>query len=187
MIEPTLPAIELRDARPGDEPALQAIYGHHVLHGFGSFEEAPPPVEEMERRRAAVQEDGLPYLIAEAAGGPVLGFAYAGRYRPRSAYRFTVEDSVYVAPEATGRGIGRRLLAEVIARAEALGLRQMIAVIGDSANVGSIRLHERLGFERVGLLTAVGWKQERWLDSVLMQRPLGPGRDRAPGAPRSSG
>jgi phosphinothricin acetyltransferase len=169
----------LREARPGDGPALQRIYGHHVLHGFGSFEEVPPEIEEMERRRAAVQADGLPYLIAEASG-EVLGFAYAGRYRPRSAYRFTVEDSVYVAPDATGRGIGRRLLAEVIARAEALGMRQMIAVIGDSANLGSIRLHERLGFHRAGVFTAVGWKRERWLDSMLMQRALGPGRDRPP-------
>jgi L-amino acid N-acyltransferase YncA len=169
----------LREARPGDGAALQRIYGHHVLHGFGSFEEIPPEVEEMERRRATVQDDGLPYLVAEAEG-QVLGFAYAGRYRPRSAYRFTVEDSVYVAPDATGWGIGRRLLAEVIARAEALGMRQMIAVIGDSGNLGSIRLHERLGFQRAGLFTAVGWKRERWLDSVLMQRSLGPGRDRPP-------
>ena len=182
MIDSPLQAIALRDARPGDGPALQQIYGHHVLHGFGSFEEIPPAVEEMERRLAAVQEDGLPYLIAEAAGGRVLGFAYAGRYRPRSAYRFTVEDSVYVAPDAAGRGIGRRLLAEVIARAEALGMRQMIAVIGDSANLGSIRLHERLGFTRAGLFAAVGWKRERWLDSVLMQRPLGPGSGLPPGA-----
>ena len=173
---------ELRPARPGDGPALQRIYGHHVLHGFGSFEETPPGIEEMERRRAAVQEEGLPYLVAEAQGR-VLGFAYAGRYRPRSAYRFTVEDSVYVAPDAAGRGIGRRLLAEVIARAEALGMRQMIAVIGDSANLGSIRLHERLGFSRAGLFTAVGWKRERWLDSVLMQRPLGPGNAGAPHPP----
>jgi L-amino acid N-acyltransferase YncA len=179
-------AVALRDALPGDGPALQEIYGHHVLHGFGSFEEAPPAIAEMERRRAAIQEEGLPYLVAEAAGR-VLGFAYAGRYRPRSAYRFTVEDSVYVAPDATGRGIGRRLLAEVIARAEALGLRQIIAVIGDSANLGSIRLHERLGFERVGLFTAVGWKRERWLDSVLMQRQLGPGGRRAPDPPRPMG
>ena len=179
MIDSPLQAIALRDARPGDGPALQRIYGHHVLHGFGSFEEMPPGIEEMERRRAAVQEEGLPYLVAEAEGR-VLGFAYAGRYRPRSAYRFTVEDSVYVAPDAGGRGIGRRLLAEVIARAEALGMRQMIAVIGDSANLGSIRLHERLGFTRAGLFAAVGWKRERWLDSVLMQRPLGPGAGRPP-------
>jgi phosphinothricin acetyltransferase len=170
---------ELRPARPGDGGALQQIYAHHVLHGFGSFEETPPGIEEMERRRAAVQEEGLPYLVAEAEGR-VLGFAYAGRYRPRSAYRFTVEDSVYVAPDAAGRGIGRRLLAEVIAHAEALGMRQMIAVIGDSANLGSIRLHERLGFAHAGVFAAVGWKRERWLDSVLMQRSLGPGAGRPP-------
>jgi L-amino acid N-acyltransferase YncA len=182
MIGPMQEAVFLREARAGDGTALQAIYGHHVLHGFGSFEEAPPAVEEMERRRAAVQDEGLPYLVAEAEAR-VVGFAYAGRYRPRSAYRFTVEDSVYVAPEASGRGIGGRLLAEVIARAEALGLRQMIAVIGDSANLGSIRLHERLGFSRAGLFTAVGWKRERWLDSVLMQRPLGPGNAGAPHPP----
>ena len=177
----TAAAAELREARPGDGAALQRIYAHHVLHGFGSFEEIPPDAEEMERRRIAVQEHGLPYLVAEAAGR-VLGFAYAGRYRPRSAYRFTVEDSVYVAAEATGRGVGYRLLAEVIARAEAAGMRQMIAVIGDSGNIGSIRLHERLGFTRAGLFVAVGWKRERWLDSVLMQRALGTG-DRAAADP----
>jgi L-amino acid N-acyltransferase YncA len=176
----TAPA--LREARPGDGADLQRIYAHHVLHGFGSFEEIPPDAEVMERRRTAVQEHGLPYLVAEAAGR-VLGFAYAGRYRPRSAYRFTVEDSVYVAPDAMGRGVGSRLLAEVIARAEAAGMRQMIAVIGDSANLGSIRLHERLGFTRAGIFVAVGWKGERWLDSVLMQRALGPGDRAAPGGP----
>ena len=181
MIERMKDPLSLRDARAGDGAALQAIYGYHVLHGFGSFEEAPPAVEEMERRRAAVQDEGLPYLVAEAAGR-VVGFAYAGRYRPRSAYRFTVEDSGYVAPGATGQGIGGRLLAEVISRAEALGLRQMIAVIGDSANLGSIRLHERLGFKRAGLFIAVGWKRERWLDSVLMQRSLGPGSASVPPA-----
>ena len=181
MIERMKDPLSLRDARTGDGAARQAINGYHVLHGFGSFEEAPPAVEEMERRRAAVQDEGLPYLVAEAAGR-VVGFAYAGRYRPRSAYRFTVEDSVYVAPGATGQGIGGRLLAEVISRAEALGLRQMIAVIGDSANLGSIRLHERLGFRQAGLFLAVGWKRERWLDSVLMQRPLGPGSASVPPA-----
>jgi L-amino acid N-acyltransferase YncA len=175
-------ALALREARPGDGADLQRIYSHHVLHGFGSFEEIPPDAEEMERRRTAVQEHGLPYLVAEAAGR-VLGFAYAGRYRPRSAYRFTVEDSVYVAPDAMGRGVGSRLLAEVIARAEAAGMRQMIAVIGDSANLGSIRLHERLGFTRAGIFVAVGWKGERWLDSVLMQRALGPGDRAAPSGP----
>ena len=175
----TAEAVALREARPGDGAALQRIYTHHVLHGFGSFEEFPPDAQEMERRRAAVQEHGLPYLVAEASGR-VLGFAYAAQYRPRSAYRFTVEDSVYVAPDAMGRGIGRQLLGEVIALAEAAGMRQMIAVIGDSANAGSIRLHERLGFTRAGVFVAVGWKRERWLDSVLMQRALGPGSRTAP-------
>ena len=173
-------SVLLRAARAGDGPRLQAIYAHHVLEGFGSFEEEPPSIEEMERRRAAVQERSLPYLVAET-GGRVVGFAYAGPYRPRTGYRFTVEDSVYVAPDAGGQGIGTRLLAEVIARAEALGMRQMLAVIGDSGNRASIRLHERLGFRHAGVFTAVGWKQGRWLDSVLMQRELGPGAQSRPG------
>ncbi len=180
MIETLGGKVELREARRGDGRALQRIYGHHVLHGLGSFEETPPEVEDMERRRAMVQELGLPYIVAEAAGR-VLGFAYAGQYRPRPGYRFTVEDSVYVDPDAAGRGLGKSLLADVISRAEAAGMRQMIAVIGDSANLGSIRLHERLGFARVGLFAAVGWKRERWLDSVLMQRALGPGGEAPPG------
>jgi len=170
----TLGTATLREARMGDGEALARIYDHHVRSGFGSFEETPPDAAEMERRRACVQELGLPYLVAEVAG-QVAAFAYAGPYRPRSAYRFTVEDSVYVAAAHTGRGIGRLLLTEIVRRAEALGMRQMIAVIGDSANHASIRLHERLGFRPAGLFTAVGWKQGRWLDSVLMQRALGPG------------
>jgi L-amino acid N-acyltransferase YncA len=174
-------ALTLREARAGDGPWLQAIYAPHVLEGFGSFKEEPPGAEEMERRRAGVQERGLPYLIAEREG-QVLGFAYAGPYRPRTAYRFTVEDSVYVAREAAGQGIGRRLLAEVIARCEAMGMRQMLAVIGDSENRASIRLHERLGFRHAGVFAAVGWKRGRWLDSVLMQRALGPGSQTAPRA-----
>ncbi len=182
MIEATVERAGLRDARPGDGAGLQRIYGHHVLHGFGSFEESPPDIAEMERRCAAVQEHGLPYIVAEA-GGQLLGFAYAGRYRPRSGYRFTVEDSVYVEPEAMGRGLGSKLLAEVVARAEAAGMRQMIAVIGDSANIGSIHLHERFGFSRAGLFAAVGWKGGRWLDSVLMQRALGEGRATVPEPP----
>jgi L-amino acid N-acyltransferase YncA len=173
-------AATLRDALPGDGQAVARIYAHHVLTGFGSFEETPPDAAEMEHRRAAVQEQGLPYLVAEADGN-VVAFAYAGPYRPRAAYRFTVEDSVYVAAAAGGRGIGRLLLAELVRRAEGLGMRQMIAVIGDSANRASIRLHERLGFHHAGLFAAVGWKQGRWLDSVLMQRPLGPGSASRPG------
>ena len=165
---------ELREAQDGDGPWLQRIYAHHVREGLGSFEEEPPSLEEMERRRAAVQSHGLPYIVAEG-GGRILGFAYAGPYRPRTGYRFTVEDSVYMDPAAAGQGIGRRLLAQVIARSEALGMRQMLAVIGDSANLASIRLHARLGFAHAGVFAAVGWKHGRWLDSVLMQRPLGPG------------
>ena len=152
--------------------ALQAIYAHWVTHGLASFEEAPPDIEEMDHRRRQVQQLGLPYLVA-LDGALIAGFAYAGPYRTRPAYRYTVEDSVYVAPEAQGRGIGRLLLAEVIRRAERRGLRQMVAVIGDSANNASIGLHEAMGFRRVGVLESVGFKHGRWVDSVLMQRPLG--------------
>ena len=169
----------LREARAGDGAWLQPIYAHHVREGLGSFEEEPPTVEEMERRRAAVQERGLPYLLAEI-GDRVVGFAYAGPYRPRTGYRFTVEDSVYVAPDAARQGVGRSLLAEVVRRAEAMGMRQMLAVIGDSGNGASIRLHARLGFRQAGVFTAVGWKHGRWLNSVLMQRALGPGAETPP-------
>ncbi|GAA0569718.1 N-acetyltransferase family protein [Caenispirillum bisanense] len=168
--------IVLRPATAADMAQVQAIYAHHVLTGIASFETEPPTVAEMERRRADIAGRGLPYLVAtDGAGGPVVGYAYAGLYRPRPAYRHTVEDSVYVAPGQGRRGIGRDLLAAVIARCEALGLRQMIAVIGDSGNAGSIGLHESLGFRRVGLLPSVGFKFGRWVDSVLMQRPLGDG------------
>jgi L-amino acid N-acyltransferase YncA len=152
---------------------IQAIYAQWVLHGLASFEEVPPEGAEMERRRLAIQDLGLPYLVAEE-NGAVLGFAYAGPYRPRSGYRFTVEDSVYVAPWAHGRGIGGHLLSEVIARAESAGQRQMLAIIGDSGNAASIGLHEALGFRRVGVFQSVGFKFGRWVDTVLMQRPLGP-------------
>ena len=172
----------IRPSREADMAAVHRIYAHHVMHGFGSFEEEPPDLAELMRRRAEYLSRRLPYLVAEL-DGRIVGYAYAGPYRTRSAYRFTVEDSVYVAPDAMGRGVGSRLLAEVIARAEAAGMRQMIAVIGDSANLGSIRLHERLGFTRAGVFVAVGWKGERWLDSVLMQRALGPGDRAAPGGP----
>ena len=175
----------LRDAAPEDVPAIQSIYAHHVLHGFASFEEAAPDAAEMDRRRRDIQGRGLPYLIAER-DGVVHGFAYAGPFRPRPAYRYTVEDSVYVAPAAVGQGFGRSLLGEVVRRCTALGLRQMVAVIGDSENWASIRLHEKFGFARVGLLPAVGWKFNRWVDSVLMQRALGPGGT-APADARESG
>ena len=169
----------LRAAHAEDVAAIQKIYAHHVLTGFGSFEEEPPEVDEIARRVSDVQRRGLPYLVAELEG-EVAAFAYAAPFRPRSAYRYAVEDSVYVAPASLGRGIGRALLAELIGQCTRLGHRQMVAVIGDSGNRPSIRLHETLGFRRVGLFEAVGRKRGRWLDIVLMQRPLGPGASSAP-------
>jgi L-amino acid N-acyltransferase YncA len=169
----------LREARPDDAPGVARIYAHHVLHGFGTFEETPPSVEEMGRRLADVRTRGLPWLVAEE-GGALLGYAYVSPFRLRSAYRFTVEDSVYVAADSQGRGVGRALLAELIARCEALGVRQMLAVIGDSANTPSIALHRAAGFEMSGTARAVGYKAGRWLDIVSMQRALGPGADAPP-------
>ena len=169
----------VRDARDDDMPAIHAIYVHHVRTGLGSFEEIPPDAEEMRRRRAAILGDQLPYLVAEI-DGRIAGYAYAGRFRPRSAYRYSVEDSIYVAPEANRRGIGRALLAELIERCTRAGYRQMIAVIGDSANYGSIGLHAAAGFTQAAHLAAVGFKFGRWVDSVMMQRPLGPGQSTLP-------
>jgi phosphinothricin acetyltransferase len=166
--------VHIRPARAEDLAAIRDIYAHHVLHGLASFEEAPPDLGEIRRRYAEVCERGLPWLVAEEAG-EVSGYAYCAPYRTRPAYRYTLEDSVYVRDGRQGRGIGRMLLAELIARSGALGYRQMVAVIGDSANAASIRLHARLGFLRVGTLRSAGWKLGRWVDSVLMQRPLGPG------------
>lgn len=164
----------IRPAEAGDIPAIHAIYTHHVLHGLASFEEVPPDAAELERRRSDIAARGLPYLVAMRDGSP-RGYAYAGPYRPRSAYRFTVEDSVYVAPDAVGQGVGRSLLRQIVDRSTALGMRQMIAVIGDSGNSASIRLHESLGFRHAGVFRSVGFKFGRWVDSVLMQLPLGPG------------
>jgi phosphinothricin acetyltransferase len=168
----------IRDATPTDLDALIAIYGHHVLTGLGTFEETPPERADMAARVAAVQEKGLPYLVAEDEG--VLGFAYAGPFRPRAAYRYTVEDSIYVAPGAVGCGVGKALLRAVIARCEALAMRQMIAVIGDSGNAASIGLHRSLGFEMKAVLPSVGFKHNRWVDIVWMQRALGCGDAAAP-------
>jgi phosphinothricin acetyltransferase len=164
--------IALRDAAPADAPAVAALYAHHVLHGFGTFEEVPPPPEELALRMAGVEGRGLPWLLAEAEGA-LLGYAYATPYRDRSGYRFSVEDSVYVAPAAQGRGAGRALLDGLIERCTRLGFRQMIASIGDSGNAPSVRLHEVCGFEHRGRLLGVGFKHGRWLDVVWMQRPLG--------------
>jgi phosphinothricin acetyltransferase len=176
------PARLVRPSRAEDVPAVQAIYAHHVLHGLASFEEVPPDVEEMARRREDILSRGLPYLVAESAG-EVLGFAYAGPYRARSAYRNTLEDSVYVRADAIGAGIGRALLAALLAETEALGYRQMLAVIGDSGNAGSIGLHARSGFREVGVMRAVGFKFGRWVDVVIMQRSLGPGDAQPPDRP----
>lgn len=169
----------LRDSLPSDLAAIADIYAHHVHIGLGSFEETAPSVEEIGRRRDAILALGLPFLVAVSAGG-LVGFAYAGPYRVRSAYRHTVEDSIYVAPEATRQGIARALLKRLIDRCTVLGYRQMVAVIGDSGNRASISLHEALGFARVGVLPAVGFKHGRWVDSVLMQRALGAGATTLP-------
>jgi L-amino acid N-acyltransferase YncA len=169
----------IRDSRDDDIPALVAIYGHWVEHGLASFELTPPDQAEMARRRAAILAAGYPHLVAEAQGR-VAGYAYASPYRPRPAYRFAVENSVYVAPGLTQGGTGTALLRALIDRCTAQGFRLMVAVIGDSGNAPSIGLHARAGFARAGLLPAVGWKHGRWVDSVLMTRPLGDGAATAP-------
>jgi len=175
----------VRAAGAADMAAIQALYAHHVLTGLASFEEVPPDLAEMAARRDRAVERGLPFLVAEAAaGGGVLGFAYVAPFRDRPAYRYSLEDSVYVTPGAGRRGIGGALLAELIARCEALGYRQMIAVIGDSDNAASIALHRKLGFEMAGRLASVGFKFGRWVDSVYMRRPLGPGDGAPPAGPR---
>ena len=171
--------VAIRPSREEDVAAIAAIYGHHVLHGVASFEEVPPTADEMARRRADIVKRGLPYLVAER-GGRVLGYCYAGPYRTRIGYRYTLEDSIYIDAAETGRGLGLALLAAVLERATALGYRQMVAVIGGSDTRPSIRLHERLGFTRVGVLTAVGFKFGGWVDTVLMQRALGAGATTPP-------
>ena len=164
----------VRPSTLADLEASRDIYAHAVTQGTGTFELEVPDAAEMSRRRDDVLSKGLPWLVAEDHGR-VLGYAYANHFRPRPAYRFSVEDSVYLHPEAQGRGVGRALLAELVAHCQATGARQMLAVIGDSGNHASIGVHRALGFERCGLLQAVGWKFGRWLDVVLMQRALGAG------------
>jgi L-amino acid N-acyltransferase YncA len=166
--------VSLRTATAEDAPAIAAIYAPHVRTGTATFEIEPPDAAEMERRWRDVTARGLPYTVA-VSQGEVIAYAYAGPYRPRPAYRFTLEDSIYVHPDLCGRGIGRALLSELIAASERAGARQMIAVIGDAANGASIRLHAALGFHHVGVLASVGNKFARWLDVVLMQRALGSG------------
>ena len=165
----------LRPCEAGDVPAITAIYAREVEHGTASFELTPPDEAEMRSRRDALVSGGYPYLVAETEGGRIAGYAYAGIYRARPAYRSTLENSVYVGEGFRRRGVGLRLLAALVAAAEERGFRQMIAVIGDSANRPSIRLHEEAGFAPIGTLRSVGWKHGRWLDSVLMQRSLGTG------------
>jgi L-amino acid N-acyltransferase YncA len=174
--------VTIRPSCDDDVTAITAIYAYHVRHGLASFEEVPPDAEEIARRRQAIVERGLPYLVAERAG-KVIGYCYAGPFRPRIAYRFTLEDSVYVDAAEIGRGIGRRLLEAVLARSVELGYRQMVAVIGGRETVGSIRLHEALGFSHIGVLPAVGFKFGRWIDIVMMQRGLGPGSTVLPDQP----
>lgn len=169
----------IRPSTEQDMPAVTAIYAHHVRHGTGTFELDPPSTADMLARRAEVLSRGLPWLVAED-GGQVVGYAYCNWFRPRPAYRYAAEDSIYLAPQAAGRGLGRGLLAELLAGAERAGMRKMIAVIGDSANAGSIGLHRACGFAHTGTLSATGWKFSRWLDTVLMERPLGPGAATSP-------
>ena len=169
----------IRAATPEDLEAITAIYAHAVQFGTASFEVDPPTHAEMLERYRAIVDKGFPYLVA-VRGGQVLGYAYANAYRPRPAYRFTVEDSIYIHPDHQGQGIGRALLEPLIAACTALGLRQMIGVIGDSRSAGSIALHRSLGFEPVGIARSVGFKHGRWLDQVLMQKRLGAGDSSAP-------
>lgn len=171
--------IVVRPSRPEDLPAITAVYAWNVEHGTGTFELEAPSAEEMARRRDEVLGRGLPWLAVESEGR-VMGYAYANYFRPRMAYRFALEDSIYLDPAARGRGLGRLLLAELLARCEAGGARQMLAVIGDSANAASIGLHRTLGFTDAGALRSTGWKFDRWLDVVILQRALGLGDTTAP-------
>ena len=169
----------IRASTDSDIPQITAIYAHHVLHGTGTFEITPPTEEDMASRRADVLGKSLPYLVLEQ-DGKVAGFAYCNWFKPRPAYRFSAEDSIYMAPEAAGKGLGRLLLSELMAQAERAGIRKLIAVIGDSDNKGSIGLHKALGFAPVGVVHACGWKFERWLDIVMMECAIGQGSDTAP-------
>lgn len=172
----------IRPSNGADLAAITSIYAWNVDHGTGTFEVEAPTVAEMATRRGDVLSKRLPWLVAERAG-TVLGYAYANHFRPRLAYRFCLEDSVYLAAQAQGQGIGRLLLAELLARCEAAGGRQMLAVIGDSANLGSVGVHRTLGFELVGVMKAAGWKFGRWLDVVIMQKSLGCGAASDPADP----
>ena len=169
----------IRPSQPKDIPAITAIYAHHVLTGTGTFETDPPSESDMSNRRADVLSKGLPYLVA-VDGEKVLGFAYCNWFKPRPAFRFSAEDSIYLASDALGKGLGRALLTELMLQAEKAGVRKLIAVIGDSANTGSIGVHRSVGFSNTGILKSCGWKFEKWLDVVLMDKALGLGGSTQP-------
>jgi phosphinothricin acetyltransferase len=177
MADTNFSAFTVRDATDADMKNVTALYDHHVRHGTGSYEYDPPPLEEMIQRRDTVLRQELPWLVAATDNGDLLGYAYAGLFHGRIGWRFCVEDSVYVAPHAQGRGVGKALLMALIDRCTAAGKRQMIGVVGDAENTGSIALHHACGFERVGMVKGGGWKFGRWIDTVYMQRPLGPGAE----------
>jgi L-amino acid N-acyltransferase YncA len=173
--------LTLRPSTDGDLPAITAIYAHHVTHGTGTFETVPPGEADMAARRADVLAKGLPYLVAEQ-DGRVLGFAYCQWFKPRPAYRYSAEDSIYLDPNAAGQRIGNKLLSELVRAADAAGVRKLIAVIGDSGNVRSIGVHRAVGFRHVGTIEACGWKFGRWLDVVLMEKSIGEGSRTPPEA-----
>ena len=169
----------VRPSRDADISAITAIYAHHVLHSTGTFETEAPSEQDIKSRRADVLGKGLPYLVA-VDGGQVVGFAYGNWFKPRPAYRYSVEDSIYLAPNQHGKGLGRALLAELMARCEAVGIRKMMAIVGDSANKASVGLHLALGFEQVGKIDACGWKFGAWRDIVILQKTLGLGDTQPP-------
>jgi L-amino acid N-acyltransferase YncA len=176
----------IRPSQLSDMAEITAIYAHHVLHGTGTFETEPPPEADMTARRSDVLAKGLPYLVAQAqvnGQARIVGFAYCNWFKPRPAYRFSAEDSIYIAHDHHSQGLGRALLAELAAQAEKAGVRKLIAVIGDSANGGSVGVHRSAGFTDVGILKSCGWKFGRWLDVVLMEKPLGLGDSSAPVPP----
>ena len=174
-------SISVRDAQVQDIPALAAIYGHHVLHGFGTFDAVPPTVVEFEGKWRGIVALGLPFLVAES-NGEVVGYSNASQFRPRPGYRYTIEDSVYIRDDQRGRGIGSILMAPLLERCEATGARQVVAVIGDSLNAGSIGLHRKFGFEHSGTVRSAGFKHGRWVDIVLMQKALNGGDSTLPPA-----
>ncbi|HEX5786435.1 MAG TPA: GNAT family N-acetyltransferase [Burkholderiaceae bacterium] len=178
MTAPTTSAL-VRPSVDADIAAITRIYAHHVMHGTGTFETSAPTEDDMRARRADVLGKNLPWLVIEQAGH-VMGFAYGNWFKPRPAYRFSVEDSIYMAPNAAGKGLGKQLLTELLAQLERRGIRKVMAVIGDSANAGSIGVHRSLGFTQVGVVSSCGWKFGRWLDIVMMEKPLGAGDSTPP-------